>query len=558
MLRHVFSKAGFYQRNGFRRLFHRPIITRQIPAVRKNAHLRSRPDFWLSSQSCHYHSAPEASPVCVDDATIYALSTAPGRAGIAVIRISGASCLNIYKSLCPSLPVPAPRRASLRTLYSPRAPSDILDSALVLYFPAPRTVTGEEVLELHIHGGPATVKAVLAAIADARSQHPIRYAEPGEFTRRAFQNGRLDLAQVEALSDGLAAETEQQRRAAVRGNSGRLGRTYEEWREALLHARGELEALIDFSEDQHFDESPSELMGSVTAQVKVMRDEIAKHEEASVRGELVRRGVRISLLGPPNVGKSSLLNYIVGREASIVSQEAGTTRDIVEVALDIRGFLCLFADTAGLRTDAGEEKMIGKVEEEGMRRAKAKALESDVVIALGSVEKVGNGWTIRYDSEALAIAASTQESLVVINKCDDISSNDLHALVTDFKASTYSILPNVDPILISCKAAQSPNPSNTGGIHNLLNSLISIFQTMTSLPENEDLLGVTERQRQLLTSCSQHLHLFVSEALSPVHGESDIVLAAEHLRSAANCLSRITGRGEAGDVEEVLGVVFEK
>jgi tRNA modification GTPase len=435
---------------------------------------------------------------------------------------------------------------------------------LVLYFPAPKTVTGEEMLELHIHGGPATVKAVLSAIPRCPSMTPIRYAEPGEFTRRAFQNDRLDLAQVEALSDTLSAETEQQRRAAVRGNSGELGRTYEGWRQQLLYARGELEALIDFSEDQHFDESPAELLTNVAAQVEAMLKSIASHEAASHRGELLKKGIRISLLGPPNAGKSSLLNQIVGREASIVSQEAGTTRDIVEVSLDIRGYLCTFADTAGLRThpeqSLGSDSVIGAIEQEGIRRAKAKAGESDVIIAIASVEPTdsGAGWSIRYDMETLAIAAGASQSLVVVNKSDSVPSEVLSSLMAEFQGALKQDMP---VITISCKEAQSNRATHDPGrINYFVDQLVALFKNMTALPTDmEDLLGVTERQRQLLSACSEHLLEFIAEARSdPEGGECDIVLAAEHLRSAANCLSRITGRGEAGDVEEVLGVVFEK
>ena len=301
------------------------------------------------------------------------------------------------------------------------------------------------------------MKAVLSAIPKCQSKLPIRYAEPGEFTRRAFQSNRLDLSQVEALSDALSAETEQQRRAAVRGNSGKLGRTYEGWRKQLLYARGELEALIDFSEDQHFDESPTELMSNVTAQVKVMLESIRIHEQASHRGELLRRGIRISLLGPPNAGKSSLLNQIVGREASIVSQEAGTTRDIVQVSLDIRGYLCTFADTAGLRTklkeSLGSASVIGDIEQEGIRRAKANANESDVIIALASVEptSVPREWFIRYDTETLSIAAKAQQALLVINKCDSVPTEVLESLLTSFKASLALEIP---PIALSCKDAR--------------------------------------------------------------------------------------------------------
>lgn len=439
----------------------------------------------------------------------------------------------------------------------------------MLYFPAPKTVTGEDILELHVHGGPATVKAVLSTIPHCTSPAKIRYAEPGEFTRRAFQNNRLDLAQVEALSDTLSAETEQQRRAAVRGNSGNLGRTYEAWRQQLLYARGELEALIDFSEDQHFNESPAELLSSVTAQVQVMLESIAAYESASHRGELLKKGIRISLLGPPNAGKSSLLNQIVGREASIVSEEAGTTRDIVEVSLDIRGYLCTFADTAGLRTQvpqsrSGEDdSAIGHVEQEGIRRAKAKANESDVVIALASIEWSDKrvGWEIRYDLETFEIAARASKSMIVINKSDSVTPEVLSELINDFKTSQAIIsTQDIVPLMpMSCKNAQAS--STHGSISQFVDEIVNIFRSMTSSPSDlEDLLGVTERQRQLLTTCSAHLLDFMNEAqqLADHERETDIVLAAEHLRSAANSLCRITGRGEAGDVEEVLGVVFEK
>jgi tRNA modification GTPase len=476
--------------------------------------------------------------------------------------------LQIYESLCPSRPIPNPRTAALRKLQDPES-SVLLDVALVLHFPAPQTVTGESLLELHIHGGPATVKAVLSAIPKCKSgasQGKIRYAEPGEFTRRAFQNNRLSLDQVEALSDTLSAETEQQRRAAVRGNSGKLGRTYEEWRKILLSARGELEALIDFSEDQHFDESPAELMSNVTVQIKQILDSITKHELASHRGELLKKGIRIAFIGPPNAGKSSLLNKIVGREASIVSREAGTTRDVVEVSLDIQGYLCTLADTAGLRTeirDHGDQcldPVIGAIEREGIRRAKSKAVESDVVIALASLEPstAPQGWSVSYDHESLSILAD-KPSLIVVNKTDIAFPGDLVIgqsqldIISDAMKSSMQQGSSEKPIpkivAISCLKADAPSTHpDPGNINSFVTEIVRVFEKMTSIPPEEaDLVGVTERQCQLLVACSSHLQ-----------NDTDIVISAEHLREAANCLSKITGRGEAGDVEEVLGVVFEK
>ena len=533
--------------------------------------------------------------------TIFALSTASGRAAIAVIRISGPACASIYQALCPSTRLPRPRYATVRSLYEPgKSPSldTVLDSsALVLYFPGPRTATGEDVLELHVHGGPAVVKAVLGAIPVCLPKAgAIRYAEPGEFTRRAFMNDRLDLTQVEALGDTLAATTEQQRRLCVRRTTDRLSKQYEAWRSQLLYARGELEALIDFSEDQHFDESPVELMSNVARQVHVLKHALDAHRGNAVRGELLRNGISISLLGAPNAGKSSLLNRIVGREAAIVSQEAGTTRDVVEVGIDLGGYLCRLGDTAGLRKaqemsgpEATKvlEEAISKIEHEGMRRAKQRAAESDVVVVVLSFEPTGDGdYAINFDPEVLstakALAMEKSNIVVVINKIDQKP-----AALTDSEMidSVHSALPGVDKSMIhavSCRMAEENRVSipDAGGIQSFMTGMISKFEDMTRAltlgePNNgevdisvwQESLGATERHRLLLDECVVHLDLFLQEATGTSANEDllesetadvDIVLAAEFLRSAADCLGRITGRGEAGDVEEVLGVVFEK
>ncbi len=444
------------------------------------------------------------------------------------------------------------------------------------------------------------MKAALAAIprCSATGENDIRYAAPGEFTQRAFLNDRLDLAQVESLGDTLSAETEQQRRAAVRGQSGNLGRTYEAWRAQLLLARGEIEALIDFQEDQHFDESPTELLRNVTGLVNDMLESIRLHEMGSQRSELLRNGIRIALLGPPNAGKSSLMNQIIGREASIVSDEAGTTRDIVEASLDIRGYLCSFADTAGIRTHEAQAQLshapgtpasaIGRVEAEGIRRARRKAMDSDIVIVLASVEPSDGGsetnntggHRISFDQETLQLAAQAPGRLVVINKCDVVEGSALDALADAFRRTALASVDGLQgaaPLRISCREAErsatagltsstataAATDHEGGGIHALIDQLVQSFAGLTSLPSDmQDLLGVTVRQRQLLERCRGHLDDFLREARGDPSSESDlgpdIVLAAEHLRFAAACLASITGRGDAGDVEEVLGVIFEK
>ncbi|KAJ9642002.1 mitochondrial splicing system protein [Coniosporium tulheliwenetii] len=524
--------------------------------------------------------------------TIYALSTTPGRAAIAVIRVSGPACVEIYHGLCPSKPLPKPRFAALRTLNDPTQPpskDSILDpNALLLHFPSPRTVTGEDVLELHVHGGPAIVKAVLAAIPRcATSKGRVRYAEPGEFTRRAFLNGRMDLTQVEALGDTLSATTEQQRRVAT---------------PTSLRA-GELEALIDFSEDQHFDESPAVLAASVAAQVSGLRKQLEAHRVNAVRGELLREGISIALLGAPNSGKSSLLNRIVGREAAIVSHEAGTTRDVVEVGVDIGGWYCRFGDMAGLRKSLMAEVVdangaaandaasgiVGAVEQEGIRRAKQRALESDVVIVMTSIEGAESheSASLYIDPEVEATARECHRNgaalLVVVNKTDKIPEGfEADALVQSWRQAMQRKFPisREDQVFfISCKEAVAPSldTADPGNIQQFLKGLISVFAEITAavVPDLEDnapdpsiwqeSLGATERHRLLLEDCIFHLDNFLAEVQASSGflehssgGDLDVVVAAESLRAAADCLAKITGKGQAGDVEEVLGVVFEK
>lgn len=613
------------------------------------------------------------------DPTIYALSTAPGRAAIAIIRISGVSCTRIYHALCPSTSLPRSRYAAYRTLYRPTVPisddgsaktstHEVLDpGALILFFRGPATLTGADTLELHTHGGPAIVRAVLAAVgACSTPARPVRYAEPGEFTRRAFLAGRLSLPQVEALGDALAAATEQQRRVAVRGGAGGaaaagLARVYEGWRAALLLARGELEALIDFAEDQHFDESAGALARGVAVRVRALRRNMARWRDNAVRGQLLRAGISLALLGAPNAGKSSLLNSVVGREAAIVSRVAGTTRDVVEVGVDLAGFYCRVADAAGLRgasvpgAGAGADALVGEVESEGIRRAKQRAWDADLVVAVFAVQRAAAGTAavsddhdgvhpplqLHLDGEVLDAVRQLRHAgkpvVAVINKLDlctapaDAVAAGLHPEEARLRASLIRALPCLEAaniFCISCRDAAAgdagvdadtdadlggtagivaaPDPGN---LQTLLAGLTRTFKAMTAAVAGdalegageaaaavwEDSLGATERQRVLLDSCMRHLALFLDavdtvnavpaamvgpsdrialrrdaalEAEAEPEGleepqqlnddDVDIVVAAEHLRAAADDLARITGRGDAGDVEEVLGVVFEK
>lgn len=515
--------------------------------------------------------------------------------------------MTVYQALCPQKVPPKPRYATLRTLFEPSVTLEnnqhkqVLDAnALVFYYPAPGTATGEDVLELHVHGGTAVVKAVLAAIPKTIPKHApqtIRYAEPGEFTRRAFFNNRLDLLQVEALGDTLIADTEQQRRVAVRGCSNVLAERYEAWRQKLLYARGELEALIDFSEDQHFDESPSKMCASVAKQVQQLKSQLQANIASASRGELLRNGINIALIGAPNAGKSSLLNQIVGREAAIVSSEAGTTRDVVDVNVDIGGFYCRFGDLAGLRkqTQASDTHQIGEIEQEGIRRAKERALKADVVIVVLSVEAVKDSASPKINvsigsevEEVLKqIDINSQKVVCVLNKAD-LFANKAHLSNTRSKFRRHRALRDFfdfsDTMLfgVSCTNIQASNidyESDPSGIQTFLNGLTHLFGRMTAavIPREHngtssnsawaESLGATERQRLLLLQCLRHLESFLAEVQDTGQNkggdtdegnEIDVVSAAESLRFAADCLARTIGRGESGDVEEVLGVVFEK
>ncbi|MDT8326290.1 MAG: tRNA uridine-5-carboxymethylaminomethyl(34) synthesis GTPase MnmE, partial [Roseovarius sp.] len=297
--------------------------------------------------------------------TIYALSTAQGKAGVAVIRVSGKAALAACQVLCGD--VPAPRRASLRLLRDQAGAR--LDEALVLTFPEHHSFTGEPVVEFQLHGSIAVVTAVLDTLAKVVG---LRVAEPGEFTRRALENGRLDLAQVEALADLIDSETEAQRQQALRILSGDLGRKCESWRKTLIRAAALLEATIDFADEEvPVDVSPevTELVMSVSSALRV---EIAGVAAA----ERIRTGFEVAIVGAPNVGKSTLLNALSGRDAAITSEVAGTTRDVIEVRMDLAGLPVTLLDTAGLRDTDDRVELIG------IERALARAEQADLRVFL--------------------------------------------------------------------------------------------------------------------------------------------------------------------------------
>ena len=430
--------------------------------------------------------------------TIFALSSGRPPAAIAVVRVSGPRAAEALTAFGGKLP--EPRRVALRRL---RDGDTLLDEALVLWFPGPNTETGEDMAELHLHGGRAVVAAVLAALGKMPGFRP---AEAGEFTRRAFANGRLDLTAVEGLGDLVYAETEAQRAQAMRQLTGALGGRAEAWRTRLIEALALIEARIDFSDQ----DVPDDLVSPALHVARELFEEIGKTLADEHRGERLREGLTVAIAGPPNAGKSSLLNRLARREAAIVSPYAGTTRDVIEVHLDLGGYPVTLLDTAGVRESDDP------VEQEGVRRAKARAEAADLVL-----------WVVEggHPPVAASITNESKKQWIVHNKVD-LSSNR-----AQLKASSeqYSI------------------SALTGeGVDGLVKGLAKFARE--AFHGGEPALVTRERHRIALQQTNEALGRAL--ALGPSAGEE---LIAEELRLAARALGRLTGRV---DVEDVLDVIF--
>ena len=429
--------------------------------------------------------------------TIFALSSAPGRAGVAVVRVSGPRAGDLIDAL--ASPRPKKRFVALRRIRDPQS-GEAIDQGLVLWFAAPHTETGEDMAEFHLHGGPAIVKAVLALLG---RQPGCRLARPGEFARRAFENGKIDLAQVEGLADLIEAETEAQRRQAMRQMGGALSELYEGWRGELIRASALVEAVIDFSDETDVANNAFETARNM---VDTLRASIAAHLADDHRGEILREGFRVVLAGAPNVGKSSLLNALAKRDAAIVSEEAGTTRDVIEVRLDLDGLPVVVSDTAGIR------EARGAIEQEGIRRTFEHARDADLVV-----------WLTDATAPEAAPPELGEQVLVVTNKID--------------------LAPAGDKLGISAKTG--------AGINELTRHLAEAAR---------DRIGVSEapaitraRYRAHLRGCMAACEAFMAPLQGGVAPFADIELRAEDLRQAVHALGRITGRV---DVEDVLGEIF--
>jgi len=439
-----------------------------------------------------------------DRDTIFALSSGRPPAAIAVVRMSGPRARDGLQALIGR--VPEPRRATLAKIRD--ADREVLDEGLALWLPGPRSETGQDMAELHLHGGRAVVAGVLAALGRLAGFRP---AEAGEFTRRAFENGRLDLTAVEGLGDLISAETEAQRRQAFRQLKGWLGDRAEVWRGRLIEALALVEARIDFSDEA---DVPADLMGPALDITRQLRDEIKHALADDRRGERLRDGLVVAIAGPPNAGKSSLLNRIAGRDAAIVSPYAGTTRDVIEVHLDLDGFPVTVLDTAGVRSTEDP------VEREGVRRAVARAESADLVL-----------WVVEPHEIAPARVVTSVSTPVwtVENKVDLLADDGTAGRGGAHAGPRFAV------------------SALTGlGIEELTREVGAYAKAC--LGGGEPALVTRERHRAALRETVHGLDQAVAEG---AEGREDIV--AEELRLAARSLGRLTGRV---DVDDVLDVIF--
>jgi len=428
--------------------------------------------------------------------TIYALSSGRPPAGIAVIRISGPDAFAISRHFLKEGRLPPPRTASLRTLYNP-ADGDVLDQAVILLFPGPGSVTGEDLAEWHCHGGQAVIRAVLAALEEQGrgGGFAVREGVAGEFTRRGFENGRMDLNEAEGLADLLSAETESQRRAAILMADGHFSRRLEEWRSRLLACSAQVESLLDFSDEDDVPDSGMER--HLADALAGLREDMAA-QLAAPSAERLRDGIHLVLAGPPNAGKSTLLNALAGREAAIVSDIAGTTRDRIEVPVNLRGVAFVLTDTAGLA-----ERSEDRIELIGIDRARQAIEAADILLWLGeavhapradalrvATQKDRPGWNMPEDAD-IAVSARTGENM---------------------------------PLLIQMILDRAGN----------------------FLPA-EGSYALHERQRKGVAA--------IVDALAAARAESDLLIVAEHLRLAREAMDRLIGRS---GVEDMLDSLFSR
>ncbi len=442
--------------------------------------------------------------------TVFALSSAAGKAGLSVIRVSGSKAWESLAALTHKDKLPAAHKGRLMTLRNLKT-GEIIDKALIIGFKAPASFTGEDVIEYHCHGSLAVVDEMLAVLGSFDGH---RLAEPGEYTRRAFENGKMDLTEAEAVADLIDAETTAQKNQALMQMGGALANLYNGWAKELTKALAYVEAIIDFPDE---DVPDTETQKAIPAIEKITA-EIKDHLNDNRRGERLRQGIHVAVIGAPNAGKSSLVNALTQRDVAIVSSIAGTTRDIIEAHLNLGGYPVILADTAGLRPDQLSDDAQGSIESEGIQRALKRAIEADIRLLVfdGSADKVDHHTLDLIDENAI----------VLMNK-SEIANAQMTALLKDYQAYTISV--------------------KTGaGLAEFLNHLTSKIKALMGSRSAGDAPSLTRRRhRAALESALENLTLAIAQ--------DQPELMAQELRIAMSSLGRITGRV---DVEDLLDVIF--
>ncbi len=436
--------------------------------------------------------------------TIYALSSGPGISGVAVIRISGSKTERIISSVINDN-LPKSRVATLKKIINPKN-GELIDEGLVIFFKSPNSYTGEDMAELHVHGSKAVVQKILNIFEEFNN---CRLAEPGEFTKLAFQNNKINLLKAESIGDLIAAETELQRKQALRIMSGESAKKFNIWREGLIKILADIEAKIDFPEE----DIPDNISESIKVKCEKIKDEIRFALEDDKTGEIIREGFKIAIIGPPNVGKSSLLNYLSKREVAIVSEKAGTTRDVIEAQLDLEGIPVIISDTAGIRNASDE------IEAKGVKLAIRRAEDADLIIIMLDPKKL--------DFKGFFNEKLHDKCILAINK-SDLGTEALKGF--DFK---------ITPHIISIK--------DDYNVDNLIESIKSKLKKQFIKTDN--VLITRSRHRSHLKECYKHLEVFLEKK-----NNKEFDLAAEDLRLSIRHLGKIVGKV---DVEEILGSIFE-
>ena len=435
--------------------------------------------------------------------TIYALSSGYGLSGIAVIRVSGPKTQKVLKNMT-FLPIPSPKVASIRKFINPET-KELIDQGILLWFPGPESYTGEDMAEFHVHGSKAVIEAINLCISKIDG---CRLAEPGEFTKIAFQNGKINLLKAESISDLISSETEIQRKQAIKIMTGKSSDKFNSLRERLLKILSNIEAKIDFPEE----DLPDNILKNIQSETKSIKNEIDKILNDQKVGERIREGFKIAIIGPTNAGKSSLLNYLSNRDVAIVSEIAGTTRDVIEAHLNLSGYPVVISDTAGIRDSKDE------IESKGIKLTLERAENSDLNLIVIEPKNV--------DFSHFLKNLGSKKSILVINKMDLGIDN----ITDDIK--------NYDPVFISIKQEKN------------LDKLINIIKEnlKNKFIIHEDIFISRQRHRTNLEKCVEHLKNFEEK-----NSLEEFDKAAEDLRLATRYLGTIVGKV---DVEEILGSIF--